>query len=277
MARERHEKNQASSEDQDSDVVDFSNASAEEPEKVVPRSPRADRTDQQDKEVERSSKPERKSPPKDRKSPPSESPESAASLTASQAALRDKLRGEVQDYARRLRKTASKYPSGTKEGSTGGWFAPKLKERFFDIVLVDPSDRSKAKSDKATRLGWWENEEEAKNEEALGDLPISSITEVVYKQEIEKGLQVKIVTNTKDKKGENVTLIMKFPSAKEAKSWSSDLKTFQVCFKRWSALLSEEDRLRENSAQIHGSLITTGSTFTSQATASPSSTKGRQR
>lgn len=256
--REKTEKTKGVSFEVEEDSFSDAGSHVSEPEKVVPSSPRKDQELRKDHEADRSSKPERKSSPAD-------SPESKASL-------RVKLRAEVEEYARKLRKTASKYPSGTKESSTKGWFGPQLKERYFDIVIVDPA---KEKTDKATRLGWWENEEEAKNEEALGDIPIASITEVIYKQDIEKGLQVNIVTNTKDKKGEKINLLMRFSTAKEAKSWSTDLKTFQVTFKRWSALFSDEERSRENSAKPHMSMCASGSTFTAQSTNSSGSRRNR--
>lgn len=133
------------------------------------------------------------------------------------------LQRQMEDLAKKLQKTIGKYPSSGKS-----FFNRALKSRFFAIKL------NFSEANEPTSLCYWEDEASRRSEEALGVLPIATIISVEYKPETEKGLQVKVVTNTKDKKDVALALELHFATKEEARSWSRDLDKFIDIYKRWS-------------------------------------------
>jgi len=143
--------------------------------------------------------------------------ESALAKTSS---MRVVLKKELEAQAEQLRMVIGKYPSSGKTMFGGG-----LKQRFFAIDGLGKG--------KSAGLCYWEDEESSASEDALGNIPIANIVGVEWKQDVEKGLQVKVLTNMQDKKG-SIVLILKFPNVSDARSWSTNLKSFCDTFKKCS-------------------------------------------
>merc|ERR1712070_213323 len=101
----------------------------------------------------------------------------------------EELQREIENLSNKLRKQIQKYPS------TGKSFFSGLKNRYFAIkmnmdTVSDPEMRKAPAS-----LCYWEDEKASQKEDPLGIVPVVSIMAVGWKADIEKGLQVKIITS----------------------------------------------------------------------------------
>lgn len=193
---------------------------------------------------------------------------------AVEKAKRDAISREVEELAKKLRKRMWKYPS------SGRTFFAQAKERYFAIVMSYSGEGKRGSVShihknltRSTALCYWEDEEACRSEEPLGAIPIATITRVEYRADVEKGLQVSVQTNTKDKKDGNIVLVLKLATAKEAKAWSSGLQTLVEAYRRWSAIAPDEPG---EAPQMAGSMMVPRGSKSSEASSSPRPTGARR-